>query len=77
MSTGPQKSRDQTFAHTTEYWAVVNIDYLHTPIAASACEEGLWGILGVGQEKEGALATMSMELEFCLQFPCGTPSTEL
>ena len=30
-----------------------------------------------GREKEGELATTSLELEFHLQFPCGSPSTEL
>ena len=47
-----------------------NIDWL-------ACEQALWGALAVGQEKEGELATTSLEFEFCLQFPCGLPSTEL
>ena len=31
----------------------------------------------VGQEKEGGLATMSLEFEFHLQFPFGSASTEL
>ena len=30
-----------------------------------------------GWEKEGELATMSLEFEFHLQFPCGSPLTEL
>ena len=29
------------------------------------------------REKEGELATTSLEFEFHLQFPCGSPSTEL
>ena len=33
--------------------------------------------LAVGREKEGKLATASLEFEFRLQFPCGSPSTEL
>ena len=32
---------------------------------------------GVGREKEGELAATSLESEFHLQFPCGSPSTEL
>ena len=42
-----------------------------------AWEQALQGALAVGQEKEGELATMSLEFEFHLQFPCGSPSTEL
>ena len=40
-----------------------------------ACEQALRGALAAGQEKEGKLA--SVEFEFHLQFPCGSPSTEL
>ena len=32
---------------------------------------------GGGWEREGELATTSLEFEFRLQFPCGSPSTEL
>jgi len=42
-----------------------------------ACEQALQGALVVGQEKEGELATTSLEFEFHLQFPCGSPLTEL
>ena len=42
-----------------------------------ACERPLWGTLGAGQKKEGQLATTSLEFEFHLQFPSGSPSTEL
>ena len=42
-----------------------------------ACEQALRGALAAGQEKEGELATTSLELEFYLQFACGSPSTEL
>ena len=42
-----------------------------------ACEQPLWGTLGAGQEKEGELATTSLEFEFHLQFSSGFPSTEL
>ena len=38
-----------------------------------ACEQALRGTLAAGREKEGNLATTSLEL----QFPCGSPSTEL
>ena len=34
-----------------------------------ACEQALWGALAVGREKEGELATPSLEYEFHLQFP--------
>ena len=37
----------------------------------------LRGALAAGREKEGELATTSLEFEFHLQFPCGSPSTEL
>ena len=42
-----------------------------------ACEQALRGALGAGWEKEGELATTSLEFEFRLQFPCGFLSTEL
>ena len=41
------------------------------------CEEALQGVWERGWEKEGELATTSVEFEFHLQFPCGSPSTEL
>ena len=42
-----------------------------------AWEQAVRGALALGREKEGELATWSLELEFHLQFPCGSPSTEL
>ena len=42
-----------------------------------ACEQALCGALVVRQEKEGELATTSLEFEFHLQFSCGSLSTEL
>ena len=42
-----------------------------------ACMKALWGALTAGREKEGELATTSLEFEFRLQFPCGCPLTEL
>ena len=42
-----------------------------------ACEQALRGTLAAGREQEGELATTSLEFEFCLQFPCGSPLTEL
>ena len=42
-----------------------------------ACKQPLRGALVEGREKEGELATTSLEFEFHLQFPCGSPSTEL
>ena len=41
------------------------------------CEQALWGALVAEWEKEGELATTSLEFEFHLQFPCGSVSTEL
>ena len=41
------------------------------------CEQALRGALAVGLLKEGELATMSLEFEFYLQFPCGFPLTWL
>ena len=41
-----------------------------------ACEQALWGGPATGREKERELATMSLEFEFYLQFPCCSPSTE-
>ena len=42
-----------------------------------ACKQALRGTLAAGREKEGKLATTSLEFEFHLQFPCGFLSTEL
>ena len=42
-----------------------------------ACEQTLRSDLAAGWEKEGQLAATSVEFEFCLQFPCGSPLTEL
>ena len=42
-----------------------------------ACKQALWGAVAVGWEKEGELATTFLEFECRLQFPCGSPSTEL
>ena len=41
-----------------------------------ACKQGLQGTLAAGWEKEGELATMSLEFEFHLQLPHSSPSTE-
>ena len=32
-----------------------------------ACEQALWGTLAVGQEKEGELATTSLEFDICIK----------
>ena len=40
------------------------------------CEQALWGTLTVGREKEGELATTSLEFKFHLQSPCGSPSSK-
>ena len=41
------------------------------------CEQALRGALTARLLKEGDLATMSLEFEFYLQFPCGSPLTWL
>ena len=38
-----------------------------------ACEQVFRGALAAGREKEGELATMYLEFEFHLQFPCASP----
>ena len=47
------------------------------PRVKIACEQALRGALVARREKEGALAFTSLKFEFHLQFPCGSPSTEL
>ena len=42
-----------------------------------ACEQAFPGTLVAGQEREGELATTSLEFEFHLQFPCGSLPSEL
>ena len=54
------------------------MDWLVTPRVTSpslACEKAPGATLAA--EKEGELATTSLEFEFRLQFPCGCPLTEL
>ena len=43
---------------------------------SSACEQALRSALAEGREKEGELATTSLEFEFNLQLPCGSPWIE-
>ena len=50
-----------------DYWGVINL-------RASSPGQGVWER---GWEKEGELATTSLEFEFHLQFPCCSLSTEL
>ena len=42
-----------------------------------ACDQATQSALAAGREKEGELATTSLEFEFHLYIPCGSPSTEL
>ena len=42
-----------------------------------ACERALRGALAAGRKKEGELATKSLEFQFRLQFPCGSPRRRL
>ena len=41
-----------------------------------ACEQALRGALAAGREKEGELATTSLEFDLHLQFLCGSPLTD-
>ena len=50
---------------------------VHTIPDNLASKQAVRGALAAGREKEGELATTSLECEFHLQFPCGSPSTEL
>ena len=51
---------------------------LHRPfISCLSLRQVLWGTLAAGQEKEGELATRSLEFEFHLQFTCDSLLTEL
>ena len=52
---------------------------INTPGQLASCEQALQGALAVaaGQQREGELATGSLKFEFHLQFPSGSPSTEL
>ena len=64
------------FIHTQTLliWVLSGSCYLGPSIA---CEQALRGALSAGWEEEGELETTSSELEFHLQFPCGSPSTKL
>ena len=42
-----------------------------------ACGQALGGALAAEQEREGELAITSLEFEFQLHFPCGSPLNEL
>ena len=56
------------------------MDWLVTPRVTSpflACEKAPGAALAAGLENEGELATTSLEFEFRLQFPSGSPLTEL
>ena len=53
------------------------LGYVHTIPDNLASEQAVWGALAAGRENEGELATTSLKFDFHLQFPCGSPSTEL
>ena len=53
------------------------LGYVHTLPDSLVSEQAVRGALAAGREKEGELATTSLEFEFHLQFPCDSPSTEL
>ena len=72
------------FSQQTSVIAILQIPY-PSPILANpasrvavkslACEQVLWSARTVRREKKGELASTSLEFEFQLQFPCGSPST--
>ena len=68
----PKSHLHHWFPHklTSEKW----VQNSYTDVAY---KKALWGALAAGREKGGELATTSLEFEFCLQFPCGSLSTEL
>ena len=49
----------------------------NSKVFRATSQQGLQGALVAGWEKEGELATTSLKFEFHLQFPFGSPSTEL
>ena len=53
------------------------LGFVHTLPDSLASEQAVQGALAAGRDKEGELATTSLEFEFHLQFPCDSPSTEL
>ena len=53
------------------------LGFVHTIPDNLASEQAVRGALVAGREKEGELATTSLEFEFHLQFACSSPSTEL
>ena len=59
------------FEHLVCYKLWSNIIFLFVCLYRLACEKALRGALAAGREKEGELATTSLEFEFRLQFPCG------
>ena len=56
---------------------VVNSSLRSSSLGRSGVGGGGGGGGGGGREKEGDLGTASLEFKFHLQFPCGSPSTEL
>ena len=52
---------------------LVLIETLTKETGKIACEQALQGALAARWEKEGELATTSLEFEFHLQFPCVAP----
>ena len=47
----------------------MNQSLVFQSVTQIACKQALWGALAAGWEKEGELATTSLEFEFHLQFP--------
>ena len=47
----------------------MNQSLVFQSVTQIACKQAFWGTLAAGWEKEGELATMSLEFEFHLQFP--------
>ena len=49
----------------------------NSKVFRATSQQGLQGALVAGWEKEGELATTSLKFEFHLQFPFGSPITEV
>ena len=69
-----QKSRPYLFSNTLPPAVVGGAIKVRCMVGYG---QALRDALAAGREKKGELATTSLEFEFHLQFPCGSPSTEL
>ena len=66
-----------TFIYSDYFSKGYRANHLRRYESCEACEQALRGPLAAEWEKKGGLATTSLEFDFDLQFPCGSPLTEL